>query len=207
MSWTIGPDKYLREDEIQILFKRTEDLATIDKSRGRQSWQKVWMLIDLLFHTGCRVNEVRHIQHQNIILNGQEPRLFVSHGKCGKQRWIPLGSVRLKSHLKEYYAFKQMINQGTGDEDYLFQSKKCSQYSVMGLQNMFYKALNAAGIKNHSIHSARHSFATIHYQRNRDLRALQLLLGHSSPQTTCVYADRPFSQLVESTENLYSQGE
>lgn len=40
-----------------------------------------------------------------------------------------------------------------------------------------------------TFHSLRHWFGTQLYQSSRDLRLVQDLMGHSSPQTTAVYAD------------------
>jgi site-specific recombinase XerD len=42
-------------------------------------------------------------------------------------------------------------------------------------------------VLGHNTHTLRHRFATKAYQGSHDLRAVQELLGHSSPQTTQRY--------------------
>lgn len=55
---------------------------------------------------------------------------------------------------------------------------------------IFQTALKNAGIKNYRtyrIHDLRHSFALLHYEATKDLKALRQLLHHSSISTTDIY--------------------
>jgi site-specific recombinase XerD len=56
------------------------------------------------------------------------------------------------------------------------------------VQSAFRAALKQSGInKKASVHTLRHSYATLLLENGTNLRLIQTYLGHSSPNTTSVY--------------------
>jgi site-specific recombinase XerD len=56
------------------------------------------------------------------------------------------------------------------------------------VQAAFRAALKQSGInKKATVHSLRHSYATMLLEKGTNLRLIQTYLGHSSPNTTSVY--------------------
>ncbi|MHC4308018.1 MAG: tyrosine-type recombinase/integrase, partial [Planctomycetota bacterium] len=75
----------------------------------------------------------------------------------------------------------------------LFTGQKSKHISPQALEHIFKQSLKFAGLpydKNgYSIHSARHSYATLLYHTTQNLRYVQKQLGHSSLVMTGLYAD------------------
>jgi len=63
--------------------------------------------------------------------------------------------------------------------------------TTSAIQKVVKKAMKFAGLPpNYSVHSLRHTYATLLYRASgNNLRLVQQQLGHSSVQTTTVYAN------------------
>ena len=82
-----------------------------------------------------------------------------------------------------------------GHEDYIFLNRWGKQLSRISVFSLVKEIAELAGIqKSISPHTFRHSFATHLIEGGADLRAVQLMLGHSSILTTEIYThlDREF---------------
>lgn len=192
----LTPEKYLSKAELRVLRNRTEEKAIVDKAKGRTTWVKIWMLIDLVTGTGMRVSELRKLKVNQINL-GHEPFVHVENGKGGRSRNI-LISNRLKKQIKDYI-FRFDLNA----TDYLL-NVKGKPYTNMGLQQQFKNAIkNAELSKDYSIHAARHTYGTYLYAKTKDLRMVQKQLGHSSPATTVIYADATKESTYKAVNGLY----
>lgn len=55
-----------------------------------------------------------------------------------------------------------------------------------GFQNVVKKYLEEANIKNASVHTLRHTFATHQIKKVTNIRVVQEALGHESLQTTLI---------------------
>ncbi|MBU2488888.1 MAG: tyrosine-type recombinase/integrase, partial [Proteobacteria bacterium] len=92
-------------------------------------------------------------------------------------------------HLKEYLAVKQTWREAVDEDSPLFMGRS-GHYSETALHLSFRKAVEAAGLtRRYSIHSARHTYATILLARTNNLRFVQKQLGHASLNMTALYAD------------------
>jgi site-specific recombinase XerD len=182
-KWIITPDKYLTEDEVRKIKKVCEEAALIARSRGNQFPVRDQLIIETALGTGLRVSELSYLKIADLHLKKGQNSLTVQNGKGGKIR-VVMYSAKLKNLILEYLNYRTTLS------EYLFSSERGAQITRSGLQQVFKKWAEKAGLSSHySIHSLRHTYATNLYKASRyNLRMVQQQLGHSSPTTTSVYS-------------------
>lgn len=191
--------KYLDDDQKRRLLQTVKKESLLDKKEGRTTWPKIQMMIRLAIGSGLRVSELAGLKVQHLHL-GRQPRLNIFDGKGAKDRTVYIDN-ELKRRLKDYIQDNRLAG-----EDWLL-SCNGSQYSRRALQNQFKKAIGRAGIdngteNNFSIHALRHTYATYLYEKTGDLGKVQQQLGHSSIQTTRIYAKDTPKSMSEAVAGL-----
>ena len=137
------------------------------------------MALRMIYSCGFRLSEGLHLQVQHI--DSKRMLVHVQSGKGGKDRYVPLPEKTLE-YLRAYWSLCRPA-------PWLFPAKHGNQpLSDTSLQKTFKAVVRQSGIgKDVSIHSLRHSYATHLLENGIDLRVIQQILGHKSPQTTCIY--------------------
>lgn len=136
------------------------------------------VLLTVTYGCGLRLHEAASLTVDNI--DGERMQLLVK-GKGNKDRSIPLPEKILEL-LRSYWLVHR-------PKHWLFPAKQSDkQIGHSTVQKAFKAALLESGIrKNASVHSLRHSYATHLLEDKVDLRFIQMLLGHKSPNTTAIY--------------------
>ncbi len=152
-------------------------------------------MLALLYATGMRVSELVSLSLTQINFNQGLLRVT---GKGQKERLIPIGEHALDlltRYLQE--ARGQLLGQKHSDA--VFVTKRGSAMSRQAFWYLIKRYGKQAGLIRHfSPHTLRHAFATHLLNHGADLRAVQLLLGHSDLSTTQIYthiADQRLKQL------------
>jgi len=205
-KWELTANKYMNKQEFDHLRKMTEALATLDLAKGRATWVKAWMIIDLVTQTGMRVMELTRVRVLDLYLNRDPHILVIGKKKKGteerKNREVSIGTALIK-HLKDYIQYADLK-----ENDYLLQSSRSKQFTTAGLQQIFKRACEEAGLpKHYSIHAARHSFGTHLYAKYKDLRMVQKQLGHANIQTTTIYSDVSKDAIVNAMNGMFPENE
>lgn len=205
-KWTLDRQKYLSEPEVKKLKRVVQDKAIADMKKGRVTWPRFFMTIDLALGAGMRVSEIANLKIGDLHLNPREPRLHV-FGKGDKERDIFI-SKELMKHISEYLMWKRLLREPMEDDGFLLVSSHGKGYTTRALQYAFKVALREAGLPSYySIHACRHSYGTYLYQKTKNLRLVQKQLGHSSITTTTVYADVTMEETVDAVKNgLFEEG-
>ena len=131
-------------------------------------------MIHLFLCCGLRLEELNEIKISDFDFKENK---FVIFGKGSKERICYLNE-NTKEALRKYINYRK--NNPLDD-------KKISSRQI---RKIVKKTYEKAGIDEtqYSVHSLRHSFATILYKSGVDIRLLQILLGHSRIETTQIYA-------------------
>ena len=142
-------------------------------------------MLELMYATGLRVSELVGITAAQVNLRQGVLRVL---GKGGKERLVPLGDEAAHWLTRYVGEARPLILKG-GRSDALFVSNRRAAMTRQMFWTLVKKHAQVAGIapKRISPHVLRHSFATHLLNHGADLRALQLMLGHSSLSTTQIY--------------------
>ena len=142
-------------------------------------------MLELMYACGLRVSELANLPAT--ALNLRQGVLRVS-GKGGKERLVPLGE-EARHWLERYLAHARPQLAGKRVLAPLFIGASGEPPSRQQVWQRVKRYAAAAGIDPARIspHGLRHSFATHLLNHGADLRALQMLLGHSSLSTTQIY--------------------
>ena len=181
--------KYFNTRQIATLRRMVRDRSILAQAKNRSTAIREWAVLDVLTSTGMRVGEVVDLRCGDISCGYAECEIFVRNGKGGKSRKIQI-QESLKTHIRQFVAWKKEMNEGVEEDDYLFVGQR-GPWTSQAVQQIVKKYLKQLGLyeKGKSVHALRHSYATELYRNSKDLRAVQKQLGHASIATTTIYAD------------------
>lgn len=137
------------------------------------------VLLALIYSAGLRVSEVCNLKISDIDSDRMQVRVVKSKGKY--DRYVPLSEILLNGLRKYMLSIKPRV--------YLFNGRtKGEPLGTGAVQQSFRLALEKTGIiKEVSVHSLRHTYATHLLEQGVDIVTIKELLGHANIQTTMVY--------------------
>ncbi|TDK19437.1 site-specific tyrosine recombinase XerD [Luteimonas aestuarii] len=142
-------------------------------------------MLELMYACGLRVSELVNLPATAVNLRQGVLRVM---GKGSKERLVPLGE-EAQHWLERYLAEARPVLAGKRSLSDLFVNPSGTAPTRQQFWSAIKRHAAAAGIDPARIspHGLRHSFATHLLNHGADLRALQMLLGHSSLSTTQIY--------------------
>ena len=173
---------FFSDDEVQKIFHEISEKISSDRRRTGKH-KRYFLLVEFLYRTGGRIDEILMISPSDVNLATNSIRLkTLKQGKDRngiqreKYRVIPL-HVDLRDAYMQYLLD---MNISTKSGDPLFPMSR----QVIDLY--FKKMQGKLGFKIHA-HKFRHTFAVKAIMDNVPLNVLQQWLGHSSIFTTNIY--------------------
>jgi integrase/recombinase XerD len=139
-------------------------------------------MLELLYATGLRVSELVGLTLGQLRL---DEGFLVAFGKGSKERIVPVGE-QAESWLRRYLGeVRGALLSGRHPE--VFLNHRGAPLTRQGFWKILEAHGRSAGIAALSPHVLRHSFATHLLEHGADLRAVQMMLGHSDISTTQIY--------------------
>jgi integrase/recombinase XerD len=141
-------------------------------------------MLELMYGTGLRVSELTEL---SMVALSQTEGLLRLTGKGGKERLVPFGA-EAGHWLSRYLQESRPLILGPRLSTAVFVTERGREMTRQYFWQLIQRYAQQAGIALRlSPHSLRHAFATHLLNHGADLRAVQLLLGHSDISTTQVY--------------------
>ena len=192
--WMRLPDTVSKEEMDKILSQPGGDTPAALRDSA---------MLELLYATGLRVSELISLTMNSI--NWQVGFLVVM-GKGGKERVVPMGKTAydaVRRYLDE--ARPRLVKVKT--TDILFLNRFGRAFTRQGLWKIIISYAQKAGLqKSVHPHTFRHSFATHLLEGGADLRAVQVMLGHSDIATTQIYTHVTKDRLKEVHRKFHPRG-
>ena len=174
-AWPALP-KFLSLEEVDALIAQP-DVATPLGLRDRA-------MIELLYATGMRVSELISVRTSDLHLR---ERYLTCVGKGNKERLVPTGDQAIEWITRYQKAARPALLKGRASPR-LFLNVRGRPLGRVGFWKLLKRYGRRANLpRSLSPHVIRHSFATHLLERGADLRAIQMMLGHTDLSTTQIY--------------------
>ena len=143
-------------------------------------------ILHLFLNCGIRRSELINLKIDDF--NFEENK-FIIFGKGNKER-IGYLNKNTKDAILKYLEIRKSLNtKKIKDSNILFVSNKGGRFCPNALKNIVKKAYEKADINSnvYTIHTLRHTCATLLYRSGIDIKIIKELLGHVRIDTTEIY--------------------
>ena len=138
-------------------------------------------IITLLLNTGIRLSSLIKLNVSDIDFENKVAKIIA---KGNKEQIIFLNDFTIEKLFK-YLSIRTDLK----ENDILFTSSRNKRISKETVEHICKQAYNLAGItdNNYSVHTLRHTAATILYNQTKDIVIVKNFLGHESLLSTEIY--------------------
>lgn len=173
------------EKKAPVILTVDEVTALLNQPCGRTPKEiRDKAMLELLYATGIRVSELTNLKLTDI----NRSIGFLTCRDSGRDRTIPFSGVA-KSVLEDYLLNARPILTKGRESEWLFVNCNGGQMSRQGFWKIIKFYGGKAGIQEDiTPHTLRHSFAAHLIGSGADMKAVQVILGHSDVATTQMYA-------------------
>lgn len=161
---------------------RQPDTSTLLGTRDRA-------MMELLYSSGLRVSELVQLNREDFYLLEEMVKL---RGKGKKERIVPMTKeavLWMTCYLNHQERPLSLLEGNLGGKEPIFLNKLGTRLTARSVDRNFATYFRRSGIGGVvTPHTIRHTIATHWLENGMDLKIIQALLGHSSLETTTLYA-------------------
>jgi len=178
---------YLSEEEIAAFLEAIDTYPFRSDVAARNR-----AIIKTILFTGIRVSEAINLTTKDMIPQG-DVYLIKIVGKGNKSRVVMIKSKKIQKDLDEWLQKRKC------QEGLLFCNNKGGALTQAYISKMVEKILLSCGIRKekNGAHMLRHTFATLLYNKSKDLVLVQEALGHASLDTSRIYTHFDKERLLQ----------
>lgn len=165
----MSQDKYLSDTELVHL----EHVLKVWEGREERNV----LMFRMLLHCGCRASELLHVERRDV--NLEQKTVYIRGMKGSFDREIPLPERFMEP-------LTRIMNKSEDPNQRIFPM----HYSRMWFIWTEYRPCEKG------LHSLRHTAAIKLYKKTRDIKLVQIFLGHKSLSNTQIYVDFVYGQEV-----------
>ena len=170
-----------------------EELSLLKQTRIEKNpliYQRNSLILDLLFYSGVRVNELINLKHSDFHHNSGRNSIQIL-GKGNKFRYV-------------FLPIWLTIQFEPNNNSYFFTTAKGKPIKAEYIRNTINLRTKKAKInKLITPHTFRRSFATLLHNQGTNLTTIQKLLGHSHITTTASYIHNDYDYLYNDYSKLW----
>ncbi len=181
---------YMHKDEVTKFINAIKTYPFSSKIAFRNR-----LIIKIILYTGIRVNEALNINMKDFTKDGDSYIIQV-RGKGNKPRVVMIKEHIIKDDLSNWSETKNC------NHNLLFCNQKGNILTQAYISRLVEKILLSVGIRKekNGAHMLRHTFATMLYQKSKDLILVQESLGHADINTSRIYTHFDKERLKKTTD-------
>ncbi len=178
----LPPNKFLSPDELQ----KVVDYASAQAEKlGSKRAKTDHLIVEIFAGSGIRRAELAGLQIQDLPHWHLKPVLYIRDGKGNVSRPVDI-STRLQKHITRYV---EEYRKDAEPDEPLFATFSGAHIGAMTIHEKITRIGRALKLKTSlHPHKFRHSYAIKLYGLENDLLYVSQQLGHSSIETTTIYA-------------------
>lgn len=181
---------FMKKDEVQKFIQAIDSYEFSNKIAARNR-----LILKIILYTGIRVSEAINI-HMKDFNKDDDAYIIQVRGKGNKPRVVMIKEIIIAKDLNEWNEIKTCQN------NLLLCNQKGNELTQAYISSIVEKILLSVGIRKekNGAHMLRHTFATMLYQKSKDLILVQESLGHADINTSRIYTHFDEDKLKQTTD-------